>query len=292
MRLAEVAARRAVVAEPALRFEALGIGEIALADAVAAHHAPDDRAGRHADVGDHRVAQRLQRLERRDRLQPHRLVGAGVERRSSVPSRCGSCGALGVDRRARTSSLQRARSAAGMAPQQIDHPRQRVGGGVLAGQQHRQHVAGDLAVGDAAVAARRRRRSSPRAGSPDASRRRRVGREPLRAPAAMKPSIAALTAATLRSSSRSAASVVTSASTASSANMRWNSAGKILSRWLLDHVVVGLERVDVGAEREAGDGVDREAHQVGLQVDRASRCAPRAASARAGAAVTFSSDGK
>ena len=38
----------------------------------------------------------------------------------------------------------------------------------------------------------------------------------------------------------------------------------------LDDVVVGLERVDVGAERQAGDRVDGEAHQVGLQVDRRS----------------------
>ena len=37
---------------------------------------------------------------------------------------------------------------------------------------------------------------------------------------------------------------------------------------LLDHVGVGLERVDLGAEGEPGDGVDGVAHQVGLQVDR------------------------
>jgi hypothetical protein len=35
----------------------------------------------------------------------------------------------------------------------------------------------------------------------------------------------------------------------------------------LDHVVVGLQCVDLRAEREAGDRVDREAHQVRLQID-------------------------
>ena len=38
----------------------------------------------------------------------------------------------------------------------------------------------------------------------------------------------------------------------------------------LNDVFVRLERVDVGPEREAGDRVDGEAHQVGLQVDRLS----------------------
>jgi hypothetical protein len=38
-----------------------------------------------------------------------------------------------------------------VVPQQVDHPGDRVGGGVLAGQQHGQHVAGHLVVVDAAV---------------------------------------------------------------------------------------------------------------------------------------------
>ena len=60
---------------------------------------------------------------------------------------------------------------------------------------------------------------------------------------------------------------------------------------LLDHVVVGLQRVDVGAEGQPGDGVDREAHQVGLQVDGG---AGRAALSQrpASRSAHFTSDGK
>ena len=43
----------------------------------------------------------------------------------------------------------------------------------------------------------------------------------------------------------------------------------------LDDVVVGADRVDVAAEGEAGDHVDRVAHQLGLQVER--RAAARGA---------------
>ena len=49
--------------------------------------------------------------------------------------------------------------------------------------------------------------------------------------------------------------------------MRRNSAGKILLRWRWITSSSDSQRVDLGAEREAGDRVDREAHQVGLQVD-------------------------
>ena len=43
--------------------------------------------------------------------------------------------------------------------------------------------------------------------------------------------------------------------------------GEDLVEVALDDVVVGLERVHLGAEREARHGVDRVAHQVALQVD-------------------------
>ena len=92
-----------------------------------------------------------------------------------------------------------------MAAQQMDQPGQRVGGGVLAGQQHRQHVAGHLSVVDAAAAF---------VGSGDhrfeqvrwLRAPRRVGVQRCRA-CAMKPPIASFTAATLRSSRRSAGSL-------------------------------------------------------------------------------------
>ena len=55
-------------------------------------------------------------------------------------------------RRPRRAPRRAARaSACRVALQQVDHPGQRVGGGVLAGQQHGQHVAGHLLVVDAAV---------------------------------------------------------------------------------------------------------------------------------------------
>ena len=81
---------------------------------------------------------------------------------------------------------------------------------------------------DPRLPGRRRRRSSPRAGSSarrGAPDRRRGGARA----AATKPSIAALTAATLRSSSRSAADFH-QRQVGNGANMRRNIAGKILSR--------------------------------------------------------------
>jgi hypothetical protein len=58
----------------------------------------------------------------------------------------------------------------------------------------------------------------------------------------------------------------------------------------LDDVVVGLQRVDVGAEGQACDGIDGEAHQVGLQVDRCAGVAALA-SARPGARRTSPATG-
>ena len=106
----------------------------------------------------------------------------------------------------------------------------------------------------------------------------------------MKPCTAASTSTMLRASARSAGSLI-QRQYGSGARMRRNSAGKILSRWLLDDFVVGLQRVDLGAECEPGDRVDRVAHQVGLQVDRVAaprRTLPAPASRHA----TRTSDGK
>ena len=60
----------------------------------------------------------------------------------------------------------------------------------------------------------------------------------------------------------------------------------------LDDVVIGLKRVDVGAEREAGDGVDGIAHQVGLQVDHSAGSGLRGASGPPGGRTTVFSEGK
>ncbi len=48
-------------------------------------------------------------------------------------------------------------------------------------------------------------------------------------------------------------------------------AGQHLVEVALDHVLVRLDRVDVGAEGEARCDVHRIAHEVGLQVDRVAR---------------------
>ena len=135
-------------AQPALRREGLRVGKVALADAVVAQHAPDLRARRHRDVADDGVAQRLQRDERRHRFQAHRLAGARVEEIERVDL-------LERDRgqvRHRLAHLAlRARQRVRVAVQQVDHPGERVGGGVLAGEQHGQHVADHLRVTEAAV---------------------------------------------------------------------------------------------------------------------------------------------
>ena len=68
-----------------------------------------------------------------------------VQLRDLVPGRAGRVGDDGPHLGLRT--LQRRR----VAPQQVDHPGDGVGGGVLAGQQHGQHVAADLLVVDAAA---------------------------------------------------------------------------------------------------------------------------------------------
>ena len=96
---------------------------------------------------------------------------------------------------------------------------------------------------------------------------RRAGSSSRSRAAATKPWIAAATAATLRSSSRSAADFH-QRQVGSGGEHAPKDGREDLVEVLLDDVGVRLERVDLGAEGEPGDGVDGVAHQVGLQVDR------------------------
>ena len=107
------------------------------------------------------------------------------------------------------------------------------------------------------IASSRLAGAARRAGS--ASRRLRA--------AATKPSIAALTLSTLASSSRSAR-VRYQRQVRKRREQAAEHRREDLVEMALDDVVVGLERVDVRAEGQAGDRVDGEAHQVGLQVYR------------------------
>ena len=104
---------------------------------------------------------------------------------------------------------------------------------------------------------------------------RRAGSSSRCRAAAMKPWIAAATAATLRSSSRSAADFHQR-----QVGTRGEHAPKDgredLVEMLLDDVGVRLEGVDLGAEGQTGDGVDGVAHQVGLEVDASCRRPRRA----------------
>jgi hypothetical protein len=148
-----------------------------------------------------RVAQRLQRHLRGHRLEPHRLVRAGLH--VLQPTELLERGRLAVG--ADGAHLghgpgQRLR----VAPRQVDHPRDGVGGGVLAREQHGQHVARDQPVVDAAVRLVRR--------------------------GDLKPSTATLTSAMLAASLRPAA-LRRMCHIANGAKMRPNSTGKILSRW-------------------------------------------------------------
>ena len=127
------------------------------------------------------------------------------------------------------------------------------------------HVAGDVAVVDAAAgvvggddhrleqvarAARRSgsaRRRSPRLGDEAVDRRLHLAHAAVERRSRRQRQVAPV-------GKRRAASAATSA-------------GKDQVQVALDDVVVRLERVHVGAEGQPGDGVDRVAHQVGLQVD-------------------------
>ena len=164
----EIAVRRAAPcaalgAEPALGSKAARVGEVLLAQAVAAQDAPDQRVGGDPDVGDAGVAQRLQHEERRDRLQAHRLVGAGLEVvELGEVARWSS--ADGSPTRSSTSARARARHSGCANSSQI------IQASVFAvvsspASSIVSTLPCHLARRDARLPDRRRRRSSPRAGS-------------------------------------------------------------------------------------------------------------------------------
>ena len=238
-----------------------------VAHAVAAQQCMHTGAGADEHIAHDGVAQRLQGQEWRHGFQAHGLVRAGLhivelrhlfERQFSAVAHHTAHFVGG--------ELQRAR----VAPQQVDHPGQGVGGGVLAGQQHGQHIARHLCVVDAAAglvgghdhgfeqvarvraqlgvggqACARLRDEARYCGCHfnDAALQRTVGRQAHPAP-----------------------------------GRQWREDAleqrrKDLVEVALEDVLVRLQGVDLGAEGQPGDGVDGVAHEVGLQRD--GRTSPR-----------------
>ncbi len=158
----------------------------------------------------------------------------------------------------------RTRQAVGVAEQQPDRPGERVGGRVLAGEQHRQHVAVDFVRRDPRLrivggddhrleqvlgrgAARRVLEAGSRRGDEALDRRGHRG------DAAIELAVGGrLPPAPGRQRSEHPP----------------EDRREDLVEMLLDDVAVGLERIDLGTECEPGDGVHGVAHQVALQVDR------------------------
>ena len=135
---------------PALGPEAGGIRKAPAVGTGRPHEADHQGTCRDGNVGDDGVACRLQRHDRRNRLEPEGFVGAGFDRIEH--------GELLVAGRMRIRAEGGAHRAGEFAAggsvlvQQVDHPGQGVRCRVLSGQQHRQHVGGDVVVVQAAVA--------------------------------------------------------------------------------------------------------------------------------------------
>ena len=113
-----------------------------------AQHAPDDVVALDLHIADLPCAQRHQRHEGRDRFKAHGLADAGIEVGQAVHQLDGELG--GVGREASHLSLQ-ALQRVRVELEQVDHPRQRVRGGVFTRQEHGQHISHHLAVAQAAV---------------------------------------------------------------------------------------------------------------------------------------------
>ena len=95
------------------------------------------------------AAQRFERHERGHRLEPHGFLHTGVEVVERIHLMNGKRGGIEDDA---PHFVLRAPHRFRVALQQVQHPGQRIGRGVFAGQQHGRHIAGHGAVIDAAAA--------------------------------------------------------------------------------------------------------------------------------------------
>ncbi len=152
-----------------------------------------------------------------------------------------------------------------MAVEQIDHPGEGVGGGVFARQEHGQHVTGDVRIGEpaAGVVARRDHRLD-QVGRPLAQLglrlhpRTRLGDE-------------------IADRALQCRQVIVELAIPEPTPERKRGEQALEERREhfvevgLDHLLVGLERVDIRAEGEPRGDIHRVAHQVGLQVDALAR---------------------
>ena len=254
------------VHQPALGLKRAGPQHMLLTHRVAPQQADHHHAGRHLHIAQHGVAHRLQRQLRRHRLEPHRLQCAGLDKIELV-----HLGQRGCQRgRVQASATDPSHLAGGarqrgrVLPQQVDHPGDGVGGGVLTGQQHRQHIAGHLGVVDAAAR---------RVGGGDHRFQQVVG--PLAQAGVGLHAGACLADEAVHRRLHLGDAVlklpISRRAPQPPGGQRRQDAfeqrREQFVQMLLDHVVPGFQRVDVGAKSQAGDGVHGVAHQVGLQVD-------------------------
>ena len=226
-----------------------------------AQHAPHHAAGRHGHVAHHRVAQGFEGQEGRHRFEAHCLAGAGAQKRQAVQLLDGKAGHIGRDA---AHFLARPRQCLRVTLQQINHPRNRVGRRVFAGQQHGQHIAGHGAVVDAAVLlVGGGDHGFEQVGRTHASRRvlrhararllHQIGDGPVqRRHVAVQPLVGRQFEVAPVGQHRQAAS-------------RHGRQDRI--HMALDHVLARLQRIDLGAERQAGDNVHRIALQIAVEID-------------------------
>ena len=151
----------------------------------------------------------------------------------------------------------------GVAPELLDHPRQAGGGGVFAGQQHGEHIAGHVLVAHAAVGGvgghQHRLQQVLRRGTALRRLQAHTGLGHEVADGAIDQAHALV--------ERTVARQLDDLPVRHQGVGASPDGGEDFVEVALDDVVVGLQGVDVNPEGQAGDGVHREAHQVGLQVD-------------------------
>ena len=232
-----------------------------VAHGVAAHESDNDYSLVQSHIPNDGLLQCLQGQLGGHRLEPHGLMGAGfhiVQLRHVLVGQNRTVTANATD------LLGGKGQALWIAPEQMDHPGQRIGGGIFPRQQHGQYIACHLRIVNAAI----------RLVSRSNHGLEQVGRMGMQ----FRLGTHARTRLTHKTVHRlhdfANARFQTPVSTRlDPAPCRYRcedaleECGENLVQMLLYHHLIGFQRIDLGAKGQTGNGVHGKSHQVGLQRD-------------------------